>query len=81
MKVTILAAALASVLVLPTVTAANAAWKHHRHHARHWSAPYGWGAAPYQRYPNRPIWGTPGECYTDEGGGRFMPCNYGGGRN
>ena len=76
---TALVLAVASALSLTALTTANAASKHHRYHGRYWSEPYGWGS-PYVRYPNRPAWATPGECYTDEGGGRFMPCSYGGGR-
>ena len=29
-------------------------------------------------YPNRPYWSSPYECYTDDGNGRFRPCNAGG---
>ena len=33
---------------------------------------------PGQIYPNRPYWAAPGECFTDDGGGRFRPCSAGG---
>jgi hypothetical protein len=30
---------------------------------------------PGQIYPNRPYWSSPYECFMDDGGGRFKPCN------
>jgi hypothetical protein len=32
--------------------------------------------APYARTPGPP-WAGPGECYTDEGYGRYLPCGAG----
>jgi hypothetical protein len=49
----------------------------------HRQATYGVAAdpdrIPGQIYPNRPYWAAPGECFTDDGGGRFRPCNAGDG--
>jgi hypothetical protein len=78
MRMAIVLAA-ASALSLAAVTSVDAKSRHHRYHGRYWSEPYAW-SGPYQVYPNRPAWARHGECYTDEGGGRFMPCDYGGGR-
>jgi hypothetical protein len=36
------------------------------------------GMAPGQVYPSRPSWAAPGECFFDEGNGRWRPCNAGG---
>jgi hypothetical protein len=35
------------------------------------------GMLPGQIYPSRPYWSSPYECYIDDGGGRFRPCNAG----
>ena len=32
----------------------------------------------YQRFPNRPPWAAPQQCFTDEGYGRFTTCDNGG---
>ena len=37
------------------------------------------GMAPGQIYPSRPAWSSPYECFLDDGGGRFRPCNAGDG--
>ena len=29
---------------------------------------------------NRPVWAAPQQCYTDDGYGRFLPCDVGDGR-
>ena len=42
------------------------------------TAPVGYVAPQYLRTPGPP-WAGPGECYTDEGYGRYWPC--GAGRN
>ena len=34
-------------------------------------------ASPYPIYQNRPIWAAPWQCFTDEGYGRFRPCDAG----
>ena len=80
MRAAVLVTILASTLSLATVTA-DAKTRHHRSVARHAPivnpAPAG---EPYAaRQPGRPAWARPDECLTDEGGGRFYPCNYGGG--
>jgi hypothetical protein len=80
MRAAVLLTIIASTLSLATATA-DAKTKQHRSPARH--APIAKpasAAAPYAAgQPGRPPWARPGECLTDEGGGRFYPCNYGGG--
>jgi len=34
-------------------------------------------AVPYAVYPSRPPWAAPWQCFTDEGYGRFRPCDAG----
>ena len=58
---------------------ADAASRHrlHKHRQAHAVAT----AYPQrQLYPNRPVWAPEGACFTDEGYGRFRPCDAGGGR-
>jgi hypothetical protein len=35
------------------------------------------GRASGQVYPDRPYWAAPGECFMDEGYGRWRPCSAG----
>jgi hypothetical protein len=66
--------------------------KHYRNHHGAWHAPGsygpgyyygspryhgGWNAPVHLRTPGPP-WAMPNECYTDEGYGRFTPCDRGG---
>jgi hypothetical protein len=67
----------AAAVVLVSMSAADAASRHHaRKHVRVRAVvpqqPQG------QLYPNRPVWAPPGACFTDEGYGRFRPCDAGG---
>lgn len=64
--------------------AANAATQHKHRHVRHlpqvatqpYAAPY---AVPVQRGPRvGPAWSGPNQCWTDEGYGRYAPCDGGG---
>ena len=87
----LLLAATAISLIVP-VASADAGSRHkHKHYYRHhhhgaWHAPGyygggyygpGYGRAPvYLRTPGPP-WAGPGECYTDEGYGRYAPCSRG----
>jgi hypothetical protein len=35
--------------------------------------------SPYQQIsPSRPVWAAPQQCFTDDGYGRFTPCEGGG---
>lgn len=65
----IVAAAVTASLVASIATA-NAGWtRHHPHHARAmWSSP----AAMRQVGPP---WSGPNQCWTDEGYGRYAPCD------
>ena len=52
--------------------------KHHKHrhaHAMAYRAPA--MGAPGQLYPSRPVWAQPWQCFTDDGYGRFRPCDAG----
>ena len=83
----LLLTATAISLIVPVATAdagSRHKHKHYRHHHGAVYAPgyygprsYGWHAPVYMRTPGPP-WAGPGECYTDEGYGRFTPCSMGG---
>jgi hypothetical protein len=73
MRVIVLLMVIGSALAVAAVTTAGAATKHW--HRVHRTAVV---AKPVPAWPNA-IGRRPHECVTDEGGGRFMPCNYGGG--
>ena len=86
MKAKILIATCAALAVLGASAADAASRKHTRHHVYRHHAPvvvhgmapwHGYGA--YRAYPdhprNRPAWTRGTECYTDEGYGRFSPCD------
>ena len=67
---------LAALLVVSFANAADAAGKRKRqkpHHAPAVSTP----AKPYATRTPGPPWAGPGECYTDEGYGRYWPCGAG----
>jgi hypothetical protein len=67
---------LAVLTVASFATAADAASKRKRqklHHAPVVSMP----AKPYATQTPGPPWAGPGECYTDEGYGRYWPCGAG----
>ena len=68
----ILIAVLATAVIATIPADAASRHKHKRHHA---AAPIAARAAPVPL--NRPVWGSPYECYTDEGYGRFWPCGAG----
>jgi hypothetical protein len=70
-------AALAVIII--SVSAADAASRHKQR--KHPRLPIAAPTLPQgQIYPNRPAWAPPGACFTDEGYGRFTPCDAGGGR-
>jgi hypothetical protein len=81
MRSTLLVTIAASALSLALLGSADAAWRGHEgvHRAAPgwdtgtdpaWGGSAGYGWAP--RYGR-----APGECVTDEGGGRLAPCDYG----
>jgi hypothetical protein len=79
----------ASLAVALTVTAAGASDvhpKHRHHHDYHgaYAAPYPAGppmAQPAHMIEVRPgLWISSYDCVTDEGQGRWFPCDMGGGR-
>lgn len=51
---------------------------------RHANPQGGWNSAPVrlqgpqQGFPTRPAWAAPGDCFTDDGYGRFRSCSAGG---
>ena len=66
-----------AALSLAGAGVADAAHKGKRHKARH-HAPRAVTYVPAtpQAYPGpRPIWAAPGSCWTDEGYGRYRPCD------
>jgi hypothetical protein len=63
-------------ITLIGTAAADAAKRHKRQLRAVHAAP----VASQQIYPNRPIWGAPGQCWSDEGYGRFSSCDNGRGR-
>ncbi|MEN3375416.1 MAG: hypothetical protein V7604_771 [Hyphomicrobiales bacterium] len=82
MTIKILLAAVAA-LSLAGIDGANAATKHKRHHKVMVHQPAGLTAplAPYFTRTPGPPWAGPGECYTDEGYGRYWPCGAGRGHD
>ena len=87
----LLLAATAISLVIPVATADAASrhkHKYYRHDHGAWHAPgyygpryyggprhyRGWQAPVYLGTPGPP-WAMPNECYTDEGYGRYSPCD------
>jgi hypothetical protein len=85
----LLLAGIAISLVIPVATADAGS----RHKNRYYKNPHygayepgyygspryrgGWNAPVYLRTPGPP-WAMPNECYTDEGYGRYTPCDRGG---
>jgi hypothetical protein len=83
----LLLAATAVSLIAPATADAGNRHKHHyyrHHHYGAWNAPV-YGPRPYRggwqapvglqtRTPGPP-WAMPNECYTDEGYGRYSPCD------
>ena len=79
MRATALLTIVAFAVSLPTAAAAAAAAKPHRHHVRHAAEIAKSVPAPADSRGSSARSLKPHECVTDEGGGRFFPCNYGGG--
>ncbi len=69
----------AAGIVIATMSPADAAARH-KHKVR--VAPAVTQRAPVMQpaFANRPIWAAPQQCFTDEGYGRFVPCDVGDGR-
>jgi hypothetical protein len=79
MNTKILVAAAVAVS-LAAVGAADAKNKHKRYRAYH-GVPYAYvPVSPHYARTPGPPWAQPWECYTDEGYGRYRPCNSGRGR-
>jgi hypothetical protein len=76
MNIKVLIAAVAALSFAAT-GAADAKSKHKRHKA-YYGGPYAYVHTPphFARTPGPP-WAAPWECYTDEGYGRYRPCNAG----
>jgi hypothetical protein len=68
---------IAAIALSFSVGAADAATKHKRKHVRHAPAAAYLPALPYPAYRARPPWAAPHQCFTDEGYGRFRPCDAG----
>ncbi len=80
-KTKLLVAALAAISVLGVSVADAASRKGKRHKVTRAPAPVVHSAVPFAYRPapgvpaNRPPWAGPNECFTDEGYGRFTPCD------
>jgi hypothetical protein len=70
--------AVMSALSLAALSSAEAGSKHKRHNVeRHGVAAAFVPAAPIGVRASGPPWALPWECFTDEGYGRYRPCNVG----
>jgi hypothetical protein len=74
----------AAVLSVCAVTAADAGSrnKHQRHHTYQRTHVYPMHAYPAPPYAfvassSRPVWAAPWQCFTDDGYGRYLPCEAG----
>jgi hypothetical protein len=69
---------LAAAVLLAGIGTADAA-KRHKHKRVVHRAPVEayMPASPYPAYRSRPVWAAPWQCFTDEGYGRFRPCDAG----
>ena len=78
----ILTLAIAGLMAATALAPASAATKHKRvpAPAQNEYAPDGWQGAPVAARPGAPgtVYQQPGACFTDEGYGRFTPCDAGG---
>ena len=73
-----LALFVAAGIVIAAMSPAEAAARH-KHKVRH--APLAQSAPVMQpAFANRPTWAAPQQCYTNDGYGRFLPCDVGDGR-
>jgi hypothetical protein len=79
----ILTLAIAGLMAATALAPASAATKHKREPApvQNEYAPDGWQGAPVAARPGAPasVYQQPNACFTDEGYGRFTPCDLGGG--
>jgi hypothetical protein len=69
--------AAAAVLSLAATTTADAATKRKRQKVRHYPPVVAVPAVPHGMRTPGPVWAQPGECYTDEGYGRYTSCSSG----
>jgi hypothetical protein len=77
MNAKILIAAVAA-FSLAGVGVASATHHGKRHKARHHVPVAAYVPATPMAYPgSRPVWAAPGSCWTDEGYGRYRPCDAG----
>ena len=69
---------IATVALSLAGTAAASAYpvKRHKHYRHYHRGPVVTHAVPPQAYAGpRPPWAPPGSCFTDEGYGRYRPCD------
>jgi hypothetical protein len=71
---------LATALAAALVGSADAATKNKRHVAAQPSVEVQQPQRfqQYQEFPSRPRWASPQQCFTDDGYGRYTPCEGGG---
>jgi hypothetical protein len=72
---TLLATALATALI--GTVSADAATRN-KHHPRAARAVQLQHPSAYPEFPSRPRWAAPQQCFTDDGYGRYTPCEGGG---
>jgi hypothetical protein len=72
---TLLATALVTALI--GTVSADAATRH-KHHSRVARTVQAQQPHAYPEYPSRPRWAAPQQCFTDDGYGRYTPCEGGG---
>ena len=68
---------IAAVAALSLATPADAAGKRTRHKVPHVAPIAAMPIVPYSARTPGPVWAGPGECYTDEGYGRYTACGSG----
>jgi hypothetical protein len=66
-----------TALSIASIGTADAASKRKAHKLRHYAPVAAVPAAPHAVRTPGPIWAGPGECYTDEGYGRYTACGSG----
>ena len=67
---------IAAAVLLAGIGAADAT-SHQKRYKAVRSAPVAAYVPVYPVVPNRPVWAAPWQCFTDEGYGRFRPCDAG----
>ena len=70
---------IAAGIALFVMSPAEAASRH-KHKGRAPAAQSALAPAVQRAFTNRPTWAAPQQCYTNDGYGRYLPCDVGDGR-